>query len=64
MLTLSQLRKIDPALTHISDEDLEAIRSELYQIARLAFDFKYREVDSKNLIGLLAPEPVMPKIES
>lgn len=37
-LSLSQLRKIDPSLAHLSDERLEAVKAELYGIAQLAFE--------------------------
>lgn len=38
MLTLEQIRKIDPSLGHLSDGDLEQVRLALYDAAQLAFD--------------------------
>lgn len=57
MLTLTQLRKIDPSLAHVPNERLEAIRAELYGAAQLAFDsWLSVKTDSKCPLGLLTPE--------
>jgi hypothetical protein len=57
MLTLKQLKKIDPSLSHITDEDLEAIRSSFYNLGELMFeDWRDQKLSSKNHVGLLTNE--------
>lgn len=43
MLSLDQLRKIDPDLANLSDEQLTAIRADLYQTTQLAFEVWWLE---------------------
>jgi hypothetical protein len=38
MLSIAQLRKIDPALAHLSDEEIEEIRDTFYDLGQLIFD--------------------------
>lgn len=38
MLSLGQLRKIDPNLAHLSDEEIIEIRDSLYDLGGLVFD--------------------------
>lgn len=38
MLSLDQMRKLDPALADISDEELLKIRDALYGLAHIALD--------------------------
>ncbi len=38
MLSLEQIRKIDPGLKDVSDQDLETIVADLYCLGQLAFD--------------------------
>jgi hypothetical protein len=38
MLSLTQLRKIDPALAHLSDDEIIEVRDSLYDLGGLVFD--------------------------
>lgn len=38
MLSLKQLREIDPSLSHLSDEELIEIRDKLYELGELIWD--------------------------
>ena len=38
MISIEQMRKIDPEIAYMSDEELEALRAELYNTGQLAFD--------------------------
>jgi len=51
MLSLEKLRKIDPELANLSDEELTAFRADLYETTQLAFDAWWAERGSKNPIG-------------
>jgi len=54
VISLEDLRKIDPELNDLTDEELEQIRAELYQLGQLAFDVWWLEKDgSKNPVGSL-----------
>ncbi len=52
MLSLEKLRKLDPSLNDMPDEQLEVIRASYYEIAEVAFDAWYEEHGSKNPAGL------------
>lgn len=57
LLSLSQLREIDPSLRLVSDEDLEIVRSSLYEMAQLAFDvWNEGNGGSKYPVGSFTPE--------
>jgi len=54
MLTVEQLRKIEPEFDCMSDEEIEAVLCELYKSAEFAFDLWWDEKSgSKNPSGLL-----------
>ena len=54
MLSVEQMRKVDPELASLSDSELEALRSDLYETAQLAFDVWWTEKSgSKNPVRLL-----------
>lgn len=58
MLTLLELRKIDPELANLTDDELTALRADLYQTAQLAFDKWWTEKSgSKNPVGSSPEEP-------
>jgi hypothetical protein len=38
MLTIQQLRKIDPGLSNLSDKEIIEIRSSFYELGNLIFD--------------------------
>ncbi len=54
MLSVEQLRKIDPELRDITDENLEKIRETFYSISQLAFETFNKNYVSKNPIGVLS----------
>lgn len=58
MLTLDQIRKLDPSLADVPDEELLVIRDCLYSTARIAFDTWQEQEGSKIPFGHL------PKIEN
>ncbi|MBI2098844.1 hypothetical protein HYT45_00305 [Candidatus Uhrbacteria bacterium] len=46
------MRQIDPKLADLTDEELERVRADLYDLAQLAFDVWYDEKNgSKNPAG-------------
>lgn len=48
------MRKIDPTLSHLTDEELENIQKALYDMGQLIFeDWHEQKFDSKNPIGTL-----------
>jgi hypothetical protein len=54
MLTLQQMLKIDPALSSLSDTELEELRTALYGWGQLAFDIWWQKKNgSKNPLGSL-----------
>lgn len=64
MLSLEQIRKIDPALADIPDAELEQIRDAYYAAAQLAFDVRAeRKSGSKNPVRLLTETIVKSWIE-
>ena len=54
MLTLDQLRKLDPSLKGCEDRHLEELRTALYDVAQLAFDKWWAERSSKKPVGLFS----------
>lgn len=48
MLTLERLREIDPNLASVSDEELVAVRRELYSLAEIVLDSWENKEGSKN----------------
>lgn len=56
MLSLSQLRKADPSLDYLTDEELEQIAKNLYALGNLTFDCWLKENVSK------FPEGLLPKL--
>ena len=53
-LTLEQIRKIDPSLSSIPDEELIVLVKEMYMFSDLLFDLWLDEQNvSKNPVGLL-----------
>lgn len=57
MLSINELRKIDPSLYDLSDEDLKEVAADLYALGELAFDVWWEEKNgSKNPFGLLTSD--------
>jgi hypothetical protein len=49
MLSLEEIRKIEPELAAMSDSDLELLRADLYETAQISFDlWREEKTDSKN----------------
>ena len=64
MLSLNQLRRIDPTLSHLSDEEFSEICNSLYELGQLIFDDWYINRDvSKYPVGLLAKDKKKHKIK-
>lgn len=64
MIELEKLRVIEPALSHLSDEALLDIRSQLYALAQLTFDVWMREQSGSNYpLGVVTPPPDSSKIQ-
>jgi hypothetical protein len=58
MLSLQELKKIDPAFEDLSDPQLRRLRAKLYALGELAFDFwadnnPARKSVSKNPVGVV-----------
>ena len=54
MLSTDQLIKIDPSLADLDKAELEHLRTEMYEMAQLAFDvYQIKKGGSKNPVGLL-----------
>ena len=58
MISLEDLRKIDPDLKNMSDERLFEVRAKLYALGQLAFDSwdknqPTRDLVSKNPVGIV-----------
>jgi hypothetical protein len=54
MVSIAQLRKIDPNLAHLSDEEISEIRDELHDLGQLIFDdWLVNSPVSKSPIGVL-----------
>jgi hypothetical protein len=48
------MRQIDPHLKHLSDAEVELLRTDLYEMAQLACEVWWHEKNgSKNPVGLL-----------
>ncbi|MDR3571873.1 MAG: hypothetical protein P4L81_06855 [Candidatus Pacebacteria bacterium] len=55
MLDPEQLRRIDPDLVGMSDEEVEALKADMYETIQLAYDiWWFRKNGSKNPIGSMA----------
>lgn len=52
MITLDQIRKLEPTLKDASDEDVAVIREYLYGLGQLAFDTWTVKNGSKIAVGL------------
>ena len=61
MLSLEQLRKIDPNLSDLSDEQLLSVRESLYSLSRMAFEIANKDV-SKSPIGAMQSKDKEDKI--
>ncbi len=49
MLSVEQIKKIDPSLADMSESELEKLREALYEVGQLAFDvWWHRKCGSKN----------------
>jgi hypothetical protein len=49
MLTIASLKKIDPSLSYLSDEELEVVRVSFYELGQLMFDDWHKnKISSKN----------------
>lgn len=58
VITLTTLRKIDPTLSHVTDEELENIRKSFYDFGELIFeDWKQQKFDSKFPVRSLTDKP-------
>ena len=55
MLSLDQLRKIDPKFSGASDRQLEPLRQALYAMAQLAYEARHSKSGSKIPVGLFPP---------
>lgn len=53
MLSLQQLRKLDPSLAKLADDEVEALREDFYTMAQIAFDVWWEQKGgSNNPVGL------------
>ena len=53
MLSVNQLRKIDPSLKEMTDREIEILREDFYTMAQIAFDFWLEQKGgSKNPVWL------------
>lgn len=63
MLSLDRIRKIGPEASRMPENELEELRTALYEFAQLSFDVWWAQKNgSKNPVGLLAPLPKEGKI--
>lgn len=54
MLSVEQLRKIDPETADMSDEEIEALRADMYETVQLAFEAWWQDNSgSKYPVGSL-----------
>ncbi len=54
MISPEKLRKIDPEMAHLSDEEIINIRQSFYEFGQLIFEDWYdQKFGSKNPVGLL-----------
>ncbi len=57
VITVEQMKKIDPDLADMSEIELEELRDALYESAQLAFDVYWAKKNgSKNPVGSLPTE--------
>jgi hypothetical protein len=52
MLSLEQLRKIDPRLKSVPDEELEHVRAKLYEIGQFAFEEWIKEKNKSKAVPI------------
>jgi len=57
MLTLEQIRQVDPSLKSLSDEELTRIRDDLHQLVQIVFSIMQQQKCSKS------PGRALPKAE-
>lgn len=53
MISIQQLRKIDPELDNLSDEEIIQIRDALYELGQLIFEDWKKSPVSKNPVRVL-----------
>ena len=64
MLSIEQLKRIEPELTKLSEEELSELRETLYRMAQFAFDvWWHRKSGSKNPVGLFPSQQDEAKIQ-
>jgi hypothetical protein len=52
MLSLKQLRDLEPSLRDLPDDEVAIIREQIYAMAQLAYDSYKEQRDSKFAVGL------------
>lgn len=57
MISLDQIRKLEPGLKNASDEEVAQIRERLYEMAQLSFESWMDENGSKIPVGLTLHDP-------
>ena len=58
MISLNTIRKIDPEVINLTDDEIEKIRQSFYDFGQLMFDDWYEQkFGSKNPIGSLTNKP-------
>ena len=64
MITPARIRKIDPSLADLSDEELKEVVQKLYELGQLVFEQWLTDgFGSKRPLGLLASEQEKPRIK-
>ena len=54
MLSVEQLRKIDPDLAHLSDDEVLRVRNTFYELGQIMYeDWEAQRGGSKNPFGVL-----------
>lgn len=53
MLSVEQLRKIDPDLNKLSDEEVLQVRDIFYDLGQIIYEDYSKKEDSKNPVGVL-----------
>lgn len=51
MISLKQLRELEPTLQNSSDEEVALMREKIYEMAQLAYDSYKEDRDSKFAVG-------------
>jgi hypothetical protein len=64
MITLNDMKRIDPKLSKYSDQELEKIRALLYSLGQLAFDswMDRQKGSKKSPKGIAKAEAVVPHL--